>query len=99
GRYPRRAANEVRIHHQSKSSEANRLDDSTKCAGASGQSDQVSRGECEVSSESEAEKPHEEKNHGSDSLRYGPGALRSHLCGAAKEGLSNQLSIVDRPGC
>ncbi len=37
-----RAADEVRVHHQSESGEADRSDDSAECAGASGQGDQVS---------------------------------------------------------
>ena len=37
------AAEEVRVHHQSESSEADRSDDSAECAGASGSGDQVAQ--------------------------------------------------------
>jgi putative tryptophan/tyrosine transport system substrate-binding protein len=50
-RSTRRTANEVRVHHQFESRQANRPDHSTERAGTGGQSDQVKRGaseECEV---------------------------------------------------
>ena len=40
-RSARGAADEVRVHHQSESGEADRPDDSAECAGASGQGDQM----------------------------------------------------------
>ena len=42
-RSSRRAAEEVRVHHQSESSKADRPDDSAECAGAGGQSHTVRR--------------------------------------------------------
>jgi hypothetical protein len=45
-----RAADEVRVHHQYECRKTDRIDDSAECAGASGQGDQVKRGEYRVSS-------------------------------------------------
>ena len=40
-RLPGGTADEVRVHHQSKSRQANRSDDSAECAGAGGSGDQM----------------------------------------------------------
>src|SRR5262249_58593155 len=47
-----RAAEEVRVHHQSENSQADRPDDSAECARESGQGDSINRARIELNSPS-----------------------------------------------